>query len=566
MRAEVPDGAAGLARGVGRLVHGSPGSGVAGDGSAAAGLLALASAPALPVATVVPPQPPATPYYADKRLELHVGHVLDVLAGLPDGYVQSCITSPPYWGLRSYGLEPQLWGADPLCAHEWEPAGRSAIVGGTGTASAKQHTNRGSQYGNLAAVPYADPFRNGWHYVDHDAYREAHALQGDLCLHCLGWRGHLGGEPIPDCLAWARGEPPCAVCYVCHLRMVFGALWRGLRDDGTVWLNLGDSYIGSGRGPARKATRGDHSRRQGFVGAGGWQTRRAFTGQGGYHRRQLEAGACGNAWTPAPPGLKPKDLALVPQRVALALQADGWYVRMDVIYSKANPMPEPVRDRPTRAHEYIWLLSKQPTAHGRGRRGRANPKAVPPGLGIRQNTDYSAKTTATLPARRGRNRRSVWHIPTTPYRGAHYATFSRKLVEPCVLAGTSAAGQCARCGAPWRRLVERQRLLDGQPAALPPMRSTDKIAPSSAQGTGHYRSEIVVTELGWAPTCACGAVPEPQRVLDLFGGSGTTALVAERFGRRAVLIELNPTFAEQALERCGRRSPQPPLPLDGEDA
>jgi DNA modification methylase len=135
--------------------------------------------------------------------------------------------------------------------------------------------------------------------------------------------GHLGNESVHDCLAWARDEAPCAVCYVCHMRVVATEIWHVLRDDGTFWLNIGDSYCGGGQGESEMA-----------VGVGIGMRRRV------------------------PDTLKPKDLVGIPWRVALALQADGWTLRSDVIWSKPNGLPESVTDRPTRAHEYVFLFVK----------------------------------------------------------------------------------------------------------------------------------------------------------------------------------------------------------------
>lgn len=191
---------------------------------------------------------------------------------------------------------------------------------------------------------------------------------------------------------------------------VFKEVWRVLRDDGTVWLNLGDSYVGGGRGLS--------------------QTNTAFLGKG----TAIAQGSISRTGSIA--GLKPKDLVGIPWRVAFALQADGWYLRSDIIWSKPNPTPESVTDRPTKAHEYLFLLSKsqkyfydadaisEPAIRA-GQWNNANP----------QNSAYSMSRVVQVPERR--NRRTVWSIPTQPTPEAHFAAFPEALVEPCILAGSA---------------------------------------------------------------------------------------------------------------------------------
>ncbi len=292
------------------------------------------------------------------------GNCLEVLKYLPEQSVNTCITSPPYWGLRNYQEEEQL-----------------------------------------------------------------------------------GLEDTPE-------------EFVESLVKVFREVKRVLRDDGTVWLNLGDSYSSGGRTTTTNQTlRGDKDY---------------------------------GVTRPKPSkGIKPKDLVGIPWRVAFALQADGWYLRQDIIWHKPNPMPESVRDRCTKAHEYIFLLSKNVkyyfdnesikedgvikagTKGAKGSQERQNQKGVnarPPEYKI-----YDGK----------RNKRSVWTVTTKPFKGAHFATFPPDLIEPCVLAGC----------------------------------------------------------------------PEGGTVLDPFGGAGTTGLVAEQNNRDSILIELNPDYIEIAKERLNNDAP-----------
>lgn len=327
-------------------------------------------------------------------VQILIGDSRDKLRELPDGSVDCCVTSPPYFGLRDYG-----------CA------------------------------------------------------------------------GQMGLEATPD-------------EFVAGMVELFREVRRVLRDDGTLWLNLGDSYANDTKWGG--STSGKHVRAQhGDTGIGRCRTNT---------------------------GLKSKDLIGIPWRVAFALQADGWYLRQDIIWSKPNPMPESVRDRCTKAHEYLFLLSKGPryhfdtdaiaenaTAdHAPGNNTHKGLTAYESGAGehrTKAGLVAYAKRQRGLPPRhanypdssdqsglddvgRGgkRNKRSVWTVATRPFSEAHFATFPPSLIEPCILAGCPADGT----------------------------------------------------------------------VLDPFGGAGTTGLVADRLGRDAILIELNPAYAEMARKRiCG---------------
>ncbi len=315
-------------------------------------------------------------------------------------------------------------------------------------------------------------------------------------LRDYGVNGQIGLEPTPE-------------DFVNELLQVFRQVWRVLKDDGTVWLNLGDSYAGSGRG-------GYPGGKSGLDGTTEGQdiSRKARGSQksAGMHEKMRLAGTVARAWTPAPKGLKQKDLIGIPWRVAFALQADGWFLRQDIIWAKPNPMPESVLDRCTKAHEYIFLLSKSGRYH-------YDADAISEGLAdssiarLAQNVEEQlgssrvpGKNNGTMKAvggrRRGvpprhqqyescdqsgldqvpkgkRNKRSVWTVATQPFKEAHFATFPPELIEPCILAG-----------------------------------------------------------------CVPGGV-----VLDPFGGAGTTGLVADRLQRNAILIELNPDYAQMASRR-----------------
>jgi DNA modification methylase len=300
------------------------------------------------------------------------GDAAEQLAKLDAGSVQTCITSPPYWGLRDYGDT-----------------------------------------------------------------------------------GQLGLEPTPE-------------QYIANLVAVFREVRRVLRDDGTVWLNLGDSYNSPGNNNNGRNSSGLNSNPAADVAMKDRQTRRVEN-------------------------LKPKDLVGTPWMVAFALRADGWWLRSDIVWAKPNPMPESVTDRPTRSHEYLFLLTKSA-------RYFYDADAVREDVTERDDwgenivrkrnsggrTDGYTVASGTLgDPERGRNRRSVWTVATQPFPGAHFATFPPKLIEPCVLAG-------------------------------------------SAKG---------------------------DAVLDPFCGAGTTGVVALRHDRDFVGIELNPDYAQMARDRIRDDAP-----------
>lgn len=288
--------------------------------------------------------------------------------------------------------------------------------------------------------------------------------------------------------------------YVARLVEVFREVRRVLRDDGTLWLNLGDGYNAAGRQ--------GHGTRIGYK----QSTNRASATDADSNR-------------PTDVSLKPKDLIGIPWRVAFALQADDWYLRSDIIWHKSNPMPESVKDRPTKSHEYLFLLSKRPSyyfdgdsikvksspdSHARYAQGRSghhkwadggpgnqtiaktfahvrvpgvNPKCALPGSGIKQNTSFSAACKDLVDFR---NCRTVWTLATAACSEAHFATFPKALVEPCVLAGS-------RIG---------------------------------------------------------------DIVFDPFMGSGTVAIVAQNLGRKWIGIELNPDYKAMAERRIAKECAQ----------
>lgn len=422
-------------------------------------------------------------------VDIHIGDCRDVLRAMPDESVHCVVTSPPYWGLRDYRIEPSIWGGDGECEHAFaEETVTAELRTGLGMAALGERYRGGGK--KAGAVPTI-------------------SAQRGFCVKCGAWRGALGLEPTYQ-------------LYVEHIVIVFREVHRVLRKDGTLWLNLGDCYA-TGAGKV-----GDHpgGGEQGKRWRGGTSSRRPAMGKHAYigdgivgnsaarptlgatsQMADRKIAAIGPLTQPnrmPQSGLKPKDLVGIPWRVALALQDDGWWLRRDIIWAKPNPMPESTRDRCTTAHEYLFHFArseryfydadaiKEPAdgwdtgagGHGsfhrdgreKGRRTSAPKHALDPDR-KRDGRDGTAPSSRAIVATR--NKRSVWTIATQPFPDAHFATFPTSLVEPCILAG-----------------------------------------------------------------CPPGGV-----ILDPFGGAGTVGLVASRLQRHAVLIERNPDYAAMTERR-----------------
>ena len=386
--------------------------------------------------------------------------------------------------------------------------------------------------------------------------------------------------------------------YVARMVEVFRGIRHVLRDDGCVWLNVGDSYS------AGKSGRDDSGDKGRFADP-----------RIDPKPRKTEGIANGN-------------LLGIPWRLAFALQDDGWFLRQDIIWAKPNPMPESVTNRCTKAHEYVFLLTKKaqyyfdnvaiqersidPESH-KGRNKRNHDKFVGH-YGSETRAGFASIMAGTK--YEDRNKRSVWTIPTAPYKEAHFAVFPPALVLPCVLAGTSAKGCCADCGAPWRRVLAKER------RATRPGRDTKVTGNGMVDGNRDPERHVTETKtVGWQPTCECHGklvkkkvktsrrivdsaagknqdrldlkfhsnkttlkayknaesheeeheetvweyvsdLPledhprKPCVVLDPFCGSGTTGLVAIRRNRKFVGIELNPRYIQMALKRLGKGEAQ----------
>ena len=355
-----------------------------------------------------------------------IGDCRETLKQIPANFVQTCITSPPYWGLRDYGTA--TWeGGDSNCDHK---VGRET----RGGLSDKQKTTKGS-FGD-EAIKNNQP-----------------------CPKCGAIRkdSQLGLEDTPE-------------EYVESMVAVFREVKRVLRDDGTVWLNLGDSY-------AMTSLRGGDKPHSGNVGA---------------HKHYDNNHSISRATKKIPLGIKPKDLVGIPWRVAFALQADGWYLRQDIIWHKPNPMPESVQDRCTKDHEYIFLLSKnkkyycdmdsirEPVKESNKGFIVARARTASGALGGENKHNMERRDYKEI---KGANKRSVWTVTTKPFKEAHFATFPVDLITPCVLAGS---------------------------------------------GKGDV-------------------------VLDPFMGSGTTAMVAQDLGRHWLGCELNEEYTDMQKKRTAQQ-------------
>jgi len=374
-----------------------------------------------------------------KRNTIYHGNCLEVLKTLQDNSIDCCVTSPPYYGLRDYGV-----------------------------------------------------------------------------------KGQIGLEETPE-------------AFVAELVKVFDEVKRVLKPTGQLWLNIADSYAGSGKGASthpktnQKWLQGNNK---------------------GSHDKTL----CFKSKV-----IKPKDLIGVPWMLAFALRDAGWYLRQEIIWAKPNPMPESVTDRCTKSHEQIFLLTKSSKYFydaeaiknksidmydDRGIRGNKKRKPTRLISGIRNPGVYPKS-----------NKRSVWSVTTKPCLEAHFATFPEKLIEPCILAGTSAEGCCAECGKPYERILNKELVPTYKASFNSVAKERDFEADAQDQGSnrmkdGHKPGWAYISKTtGWKPTCECKAGKLPAIVLDPFSGAGTTALVAKKKGRDYIGIELNKQYIKISNKR-----------------
>jgi len=418
---------------------------------------------------------------------IHCGDALEVLRTLPSESVQMCVTSPPYYGLRSYGTPALVFGGDPACAHAFAEEEIKTEVG------------RGNWAQDVNGRGEVQPDR-----IESGRAAISETVRRGFCA-CGAWLGHLGLEPTPE-------------LFIAHMVEIFRAVRRVLKPDGVLFCNMGDSYA-TGAGKVK-----DHP--------GGGAQGAAWAGRGDRPGSPKHTdGAMGPQTQPNRmplPGLKPKDLIGVPWMLAFALRADGWYLRQDIIWHKPAPMPESVQDRCTKAHEYIFLLSKAERYYydakaiaepvvGRNlhditgpgydapgktpqRGSRSGNKARKPassrGVPVDTNGKSSGAVAGSVPCEgTTRNKRSVWTINTRSFPDAHFATFPEELPMLCVLAGSKPG----------------------------------------------------------------------DTVLDPFSGASTSGVVCKKLARKFIGIELNEAYVKMGLARIGRVSPLFDAFLDQQD-
>ncbi len=425
------------------------------------------------------------PCIDEDGITLYRGDVLDVLSSLRSESVDCVVTSPPYWSLRNYsGEQGRNWGGDPACQHEWGETHIRKEGGGAYTGSRRwQHLAVEAQE---TGVPVRD--------IEPGAWGHPEIAAGNTCRLCGAWRGAYGLEPTH-------------LLYVEHTVEVLRAVWRVLKPSGVVWWDIGDSYSGSGRGIGDTKT-----------------TNRGNTASRDMHDARVEAGAIGRSWVAPPPGLKAKDLCLIPQRVAIALQDDGWYVRCDVVWSKPNPMPESVTDRPTKSHEYVWLLSKSARYWWDADAVR-EPLAPSSVQRINQPTfdqqaggekDYAHGTNSNRSARQ-----SLVNLKKRADKqrghGRRHAGFNDR----------------------WDNMPRDEQMAGGAN-----IRSVWTMAtqPSPLPHFASFPEELPVR-------CIKASCPPDGIVLDPFAGTGTTLKVARDLGRKAIGIEVSAEYVELAVKR-----------------
>lgn len=359
--------------------------------------------------------------------------------------------------------------------------------------------------------------------------------------------GQIGLEPTPE-------------EYVREMVSVFSAVKRVLKDDGVLWLNLGDSYArngGTDKSPSVTARVGST----------------ISTKDQMPDRKQR-----------APSGIKEKNLIGIPWMVAFALRADGWYLRAACPWIKRNGMPDSTQDRPTQCVETVFMLTKSKKCYYDSEAVKVAVKGTGGGNFSKKYAAEQPKhgaMTMERPAETGKRLRrtsdwffeswqgllldsddepSAFVVNLKGYKEAHFATFPPKLVEPCILAATSEKGECLECGKAWER--ELNCVHEGRDWRNDPIKPkgipgelTGEGGNKRGQSSAHLGDTKRYETTGWRPQCQCGKDPIPQTVLDPFGGSGTTGLVAKQFGRSAILCELNPDYVALAEKRCGISQP-----------
>ena len=395
-----------------------------------------------------------------RRNTIENADVFEYVRSLPSESVNCVVTSPPYYGLRDYGTGSKWVGGDANCNHRGK-------VFTSPPGSEKQASNRGEN-----------------------------AVTGLTCEKCGATREdkQLGLENTPQ-------------LFIEHLVSLFTEIKRILRKDGTVWLNLGDSYAGSANGRAA-----DESSKMGIR----FRDRPIDTVRGGF---------------------KPKDLMMIPHRVAIALQDSGWWVRNDIILSKSNPMPESARDRCTLSHEYVFLLTKS-------ERYWIDMESIRE-IAISYNNPSDGNPSLT------RNKRTVWNVQLCASKESHFASFSPDWIRPMVKAGCPDK-TCSICGMPYKIVVATAGGMLGASwtdHSQDPFVGKSRNILSSDSFSKYQRSHSYVKN------CNCDSAIVPGVVFDPFMGSGTTALVAVQEGRDYIGCDLNPEYVAMSNNRLSKADP-----------
>lgn len=367
-------------------------------------------------------------YYINNILNTIIqGNTLTILKNIPDNSINMVITSPPYWGLRCYNTNPQVWDGDENCKHEWN------------TEIIRKRTN-GDVPGKNSLIAKRRP---------NDIVNRPDIIS-NTCIKCGAWKGELGSEPTYE-------------MYINHLIQIFNEVYRVLKDDGTCWVNLGDSYAGSNQG----------------VGTKNLSSKQASNRGTNYMTTETHKSLLKNC------GIKAKSLIGIPDRFKIAMVDNGWICRNDIIWHKPNAMPESVKDRFTDDYERLFFFTKNRKYYFEQQLEEYQSKPQKPVNKNQQNcnngytTDRFSAGYRDYYSQGGRNKRSVWSINTKPFKEAHFAIFPEELIETPIKAGC----------------------------------------------------------------------PENGIVMDIFMGSGTTAVVAQKLNRNYIGIELNSEYIKIAENR-----------------